>query len=66
MRLANERRNQILEAQVSLALVRDEHTTEGEWIRRFYDLKLARERSSIFAMTFTVMHAIRPDEPIVE
>src|SRR6516165_5574770 len=63
LRLANQRRNQILEAQVSVALVRDEHTTEGEWIRRFYDLQLARQRSSIFAMTFTVMHPIDQTSP---
>ena len=63
-RLANERRNQILEAQVSVTLVRDERTTEGEWIRRFYDLQLARQRSPIFAMTFTVMHPIDPASPL--
>lgn len=63
-RLANQRRNQILEAQVSVAMVRDERTSEGEWIRRFYDLQLARQRSSIFAMTFTVMHPIDPASPL--
>ena len=45
-RLANERRNQILEAQVAVTLVRDERTAEGEWMRRFYDLQLARQRTS--------------------
>jgi inward rectifier potassium channel len=59
-RLANERRNQILEAQVAATLVRDERTAEGEWMRRFYDLHLSRQRSPIFAMTFTVMHPIDP------
>ena len=63
-RLANERRNQILEAQVSVTLVRDERTAEGDWMRRFYDLQLARQRSPIFAMTFTVMHAIDPASPL--
>ena len=63
-RLANERRNQILEAQVSVTLVRDERTTEGEWMRRFYDLQLARQRSPIFAMTFTVLHPIDPASPL--
>ncbi len=63
-RLANERRNQILEAQVSVTLVRDERTAEGEWMRRFYDLQLGRQRSPIFAMTFTVMHAIDPTSPL--
>jgi inward rectifier potassium channel len=63
-RLANERRNQILEAQVSVTLVRDERTAEGEWMRRFYDLQRARQRSPIFAMTFTVMHPIDPASPL--
>src|SRR5271157_83394 len=63
-RLANERRNQILEAQVSVTLVRDERTAEGEWMRRFYDLQLARRRSPIFAMTFTVMHPINAESPL--
>lgn len=64
LRLANVRRNQILEAQVSVTFVRDEHTAEGDWIRRFYYLKLARQRSPIFPMTFTVMHAIDADSPL--
>ncbi len=63
-RLANERHNQILEAQVAVTLVRDERTAEGEWMRRFYDLQLARQRSPIFAMTFTVMHPIDPASPL--
>lgn len=63
-RLANRRRNQILEAQVSATLVRDERTVEGGWMRRFYDLPLARRGSPIFAMTFTVMHPIDPASPL--
>ena len=64
LRLANVRLNQILEAQDSVTLVRDERTAEGEWMRRFYDLRLARHRSPIFAMTFTVMHEIDPTSPL--
>jgi inward rectifier potassium channel len=63
-RLANQRRNQILQAEVGAALVRDEETTEGVAMRRFYDLKLARGRSPIFAMTFTAMHVIDADSPL--
>jgi inward rectifier potassium channel len=64
LRLANARRNQILDAQVSVTLIRDERTSEGDWIRRFYDLQLARQRSPIFAMTFTVMHTIDAASPL--
>jgi inward rectifier potassium channel len=64
LRLANERRNQILEAQVSVTLVRDERTREGSEIRRFYDLTLSRTRTPIFSMTFSVMHPIDRASPL--
>ena len=64
LRLANQRRNQILQAEVAVTLVRDERTAEGILIRRFYDLPLARYRSPVFAMTFTVMHPIDRDSPL--
>jgi len=64
MRLANQRRNQILQAEVTLTFVRDEPTAEGGTIRRFYDLKLVRHRTPIFAMTFSVLHIIDADSPL--
>lgn len=64
IRMANERRNQMLAAEVSVTLVRDEKTAEGILLRRFYDLKLERNRSPVFAMTFTVMHEIDASSPL--
>jgi inward rectifier potassium channel len=64
VRLANQRQNQLLAAQVSMTLVRDERTAEGELRRRFHDLKLTRDRSPVFALTFTVMHEIDADSPL--
>ena len=63
-RLANQRRNRILQAEVAVTLLRDEETQEGTMIRRFYDLKLARYRTPVFAMSFTVMHEIDRDSPL--
>ena len=63
-RLANRRRNQILEAEVAAMLLRDERTREGVLIRRFYDLPLARTRTPVFALTFSVMHPIDRDSPL--
>jgi inward rectifier potassium channel len=63
-RLANQRRNQILEAEVAAMLLRDEYTEEGVLIRRFYDLKLARYRTAVFALSFSVMHEIDSDSPL--
>ncbi|MGL5059367.1 MAG: ion channel [Microcoleus sp.] len=63
-RTANQRRNQILEAQQRATLIRDEVTAEGELMRRFYDLQLIRSNSPIFALTWTVMHAIDENSPL--
>jgi len=57
-RMANERATRIAEAQVRVALVRNEVTQEGERMRRPYDLLLERDRSPIFALSWTVIHPI--------
>jgi len=64
LRVANERRNQILEAQIGLSFVRDEVTLEGHFIRRFYDLKLVRSQTRIFALSWMVMHVIDENSPL--
>jgi inward rectifier potassium channel len=63
-RVANQRRNQIVEAQIAVTLLRREKTAEGEEVRRFHDLKLERSRTPIFALTWTVLHAIDSDSPL--
>lgn len=64
VRLANVRQNQILAAEVSMTLIRDEYSLEGDLRRRFYDLTLVRHRSPVFALTFSVMHEIDRDSPL--
>lgn len=64
LRVANERRNQILEAQIGLSLLRDEVTEEGLFIRRFYDLKLLRSQTRSFALSWLVMHEIDESSPL--
>ncbi len=64
VRMGNERRNQILQAEVGMTLVRNERTREGTYMRRFYDLRLERSRTPIFAMSFLVMHAIDETSPL--
>ena len=64
IRAGNERNNLILEASVRMSLIRKERTKEGETFYRVYDLKLDRERSSAFAMSWTVMHKIDDGSPL--
>ena len=63
-RIANERLSQILEANVAVSLLRWEETREGDSFRRFYDLKLARSHTPVFALSFTVMHPIDAESPL--
>jgi inward rectifier potassium channel len=62
-RAANERRNQILEAQMRVYFILDEHY-DGRILRRFYDLALLRDRNPSFSLTWTAFHPIDPTSPL--
>ena len=64
VRMANERGNQIAEAQAHLVLLRTERTPEGEQVRAAHDLHLRRSHSAFFAFTWLVVHPITPDSPL--
>lgn len=63
-RTANQRRNQILEAQMQVYLMRNETTAEGHSMRRFYDLTLLRRQTPSFTLSWTLMHPIDEDSPL--
>ena len=63
-RIANERRNKILQAEVTATLLRFETTAEGVLMRRFYDLELVRSKSPVFELTFSLMHVITSSSPL--
>ncbi|HWE98990.1 MAG TPA: ion channel [Caulobacteraceae bacterium] len=63
-RAANRRMNLVLEAEVSVSLVRDIVTSEGETMRRFEELPLLRARTPLFFLTWQVMHRIDPSSPL--
>ncbi|MBE9063487.1 ion channel [cf. Phormidesmis sp. LEGE 11477] len=62
-RAANERRNQILEAQMRLYLAIDENL-EGRMMRRFYELALQRDRNPNFFLTWTALHSVDTKSPL--
>ena len=64
-RMANERANSlIMEAQVSVAILKLEISPEGKQMRRLHDLKLVRQKNPMFTLSWTVMHPIDQDSPI--
>ncbi|HTP82662.1 MAG TPA: ion channel [Alphaproteobacteria bacterium] len=63
-RMANERRNQILHAEVQVTLLRAERSPEGVPMWRQHDLKLVRGQSSFFSLSWTIFHPIDEDSPL--
>ncbi len=64
LRLANERSNRIVDANIHLVVLRKETTKEGHDMRRFHDLPLVRSRVPILQLTWTVMHRIDETSPL--
>ena len=64
IRLANRRRNFIVEAQVRVTFIRAETTKEGIFFYRLYDLPLVRDRSSALGRSWLVLHRIIEGSPL--
>jgi inward rectifier potassium channel len=62
-RVANWRRNQVVEAQLRVVLLTTQRTREGEVLRRQIDLPLVRDRTAVFFLTWTAMHVIDEHSP---
>jgi inward rectifier potassium channel len=62
-RLANWRRNQIVEAQLRVMVLLTETTAEGETLRRPTPIRLVRDNNPMFILTWTAMHPIDADSP---
>jgi inward rectifier potassium channel len=63
-RAANQRGNQVLDASVRVSMARQARSVEGVVMRRFEELKLVRERTSLFALSWTIMHKIDETSPL--
>ena len=63
-RTANERRNNILEAKLTVYLMIDEISAEGQMMRRLHELKLVRDQYPVFLLSWTVMHTIDRSSPL--
>lgn len=63
-RAANQRGNQVLDASVNVTLARQATSAEGLTMRRFDELPLLRGRTSLFALSWTIMHRIDENSPL--
>lgn len=63
LRMANWRRNQIVEASLHVIVLMAETTKEGETLRRPVRLELVRDKNPMFALSWTAMHPIDEASP---
>lgn len=64
-RIANQRQNWIVEAQVRMTILLDQTVSpEGHSLRRLCDLKLVRSQTPMLALTWLVMHQIDENSPL--
>lgn len=65
-RIANQRRNLLTDARLSVTLMRDEEDEDGNTMRRMFDLRLERDHSPAFAISWTAMHRITEASPLFD
>ena len=63
-RTANQRGNSIVDAEIRVTLARQQATREGIVMRRFEDLRPARNRSSLFALSWSILHRVDRHSPL--
>jgi inward rectifier potassium channel len=64
VRFANERHNIISNATARLWLFKNVKSVEGQSLRRFYELTLARNESPALALSWTLFHTIDEESPL--
>ncbi|MFT5352952.1 MAG: inward rectifier potassium channel [Polyangiales bacterium] len=65
-RAGNARANEVVHARIKVTALLDETTDEGHTFRRLRDLKLQRDESPVFSLTWTVMHTLDEASPLFE
>jgi inward rectifier potassium channel len=63
-RVANERRNYIIEAQLRVSVMLEEKSAEGFTLYRAHDLQLVRDRSAAMTRSWTILHKITKESPL--
>jgi len=64
LRFGNARTNRIYEGHATWVFLKDEVTPEGDNFRRMYDLKLVREKTIVFVLSWTLIHVIDEKSPL--
>ncbi|MCA9519331.1 MAG: low temperature requirement protein A [Myxococcales bacterium] len=64
IRVGNGRGNEVVDASINLVALTDDVSPEGHSMRSMHALKLRRDRSPVFMLSWTVMHTIDESSPL--
>ena len=62
-RMANARRTAIVEANIKVYVSQNEVLSDGEQMRKVYDLPMVRNTTPLFALSWTALHTINEASP---
>ena len=65
-RAGNARGNEVVDATVQVSILKNDLSPEGQKLRKLYDLKLRRDRSPIFNLSWLVLHEIDAESPLAD
>ncbi len=65
-RVVNERSNQLIDLSIEVTLSRLEHKADGSLFRKYYGLKLERNRVNFFPLSWTLVHPVTEDSPLFD
>ena len=63
-RMANARTNLIVEAHLVVGVLLNETSQEGQALRRFHEMKLIRDQTPVFGLSWIVFHPIDAESPL--
>lgn len=63
-RVGNARGNEVVEASMRVVALKEQVSPEGVRMRRLADLKLVRDNSPLFVLSWSVMHVIDENSPL--
>jgi inward rectifier potassium channel len=63
-RIANARKNQLIDVEAKLVMVRKEEVAPNKFARKFYELDLEREKLHFFHLSWTIVHPIDGSSPL--
>jgi inward rectifier potassium channel len=63
-RVGNARGNEIVSANVKVAVLLEEESVEGHKLHRLHDLKLDRAETPMFALSWSVFHQLNEQSPL--